>query len=262
MKIDSPKVYLVGSTKFDKSLLIEYLKETDNEDFIKDLEESGIDEMDICSFYAKLCYKSLSIGHNNNISRTRSIAKNFINCIESGHGSVMEHATLNFVAENVSRIETTEHIRHRAGQAISAESGRYCTANDLLVWVPPYIRIRGEEYVNDFLEYMGEAEVNYMKFRDKIISGLKSFDEKKKATSAARRLKPMGCGETLGFTLNLRSIRHTVVMRTSRHAEEEIREVFAQVAKIVADKIPLLFHDMETIEIDGLLEYSHSKDKI
>ena len=257
MIIASPKVYLVGSTKFDKPLLIQYLQETGNQDFIKDVEESGVDEMDICSFYAKLCYKSLTIGHNNNISKTRSIAKNFINCIESGHGSVMEHATLNFVAENVSRIETTEHIRHRAGQAISAESGRYCTANDLIVWVPFYIQMRGEEYVNDFLEYMEAIEINYMKFRDKLLAGISSFDEKKKATSASRRLKPMGCGETLGFTLNLRSIRHTVVMRTSRHAEEEIRIVFNQVANIVKDKIPLLFNDMEAVEVNGLLEYSH-----
>ena len=256
MKLAPPKVYLVGSTKFDKPLLIQYLEETGIQDFIQDIEKSGVDEMDICSFYAKLCYKSLTIGHNNNISKTRSIAKNFINCIESGHGSVMEHATLNFVAENVSRIETTEHIRHRAGQAISAESGRYCTADNLIVWIPPYIEMRGDEYVSDFLQYMMDSEINYMKFRDKILAGLSSFDEKKKATSAARRLKPMGCGESLGFTLNLRTIRHTVVMRTSRHAEEEIRMVFNQVAKIVEDKIPLLFNDMEAVEVDGLLEYT------
>ena len=55
MIIASPKVYLVGSTKFDNPLLIQYLEETGNQDFIKDVEESGVDEMDICSFYAKLC---------------------------------------------------------------------------------------------------------------------------------------------------------------------------------------------------------------
>ena len=81
-----------------------------NQDFIQDIEESGVDEMDICSFYAKLCYKSLALGHNNNISRTRSIAKNFINCIESGHGSVMEHATLNFVAENDKMVHRCTEI--------------------------------------------------------------------------------------------------------------------------------------------------------
>ena len=61
MKIAAPKVYMVGSTKFDKPLLIQYLEETGNQDFIQDIEESGVDEMDICSFYAKLCYKSLTI---------------------------------------------------------------------------------------------------------------------------------------------------------------------------------------------------------
>ena len=38
MKIDAPKVYLVGSTKFDKPLIIQYLEETGNQDFIQDID--------------------------------------------------------------------------------------------------------------------------------------------------------------------------------------------------------------------------------
>src|SRR5690606_29897258 len=132
-----PKVYYVGSTQIDLTGLTDYLADTGNEEFLDLL--TGEDEMDICSFYAKLCYKSLSLGHNQNISKVRDIRSNFVNVIESGHGSVLEHATMNFVAENVSRVETTEQIRHRAGQAVSAESGRYVVPAEFSVWVPSVI---------------------------------------------------------------------------------------------------------------------------
>lgn len=247
-----PKVYLIGSTQIDKEGLYNYLQETDNLAFQEIL--TGIDQMDIVSFYAKLCYKSLSLGHNDNVSKVRDIASNFIGCIESGHGSVLEHATINFVAENVSRIETTEQIRHRVGVAYSGESGRYCFTGKLKIWIPEVIA-RNPGVSEFFLRAVQEAEDNMNTLADMILTDCKNFDEKKVATSAVRRLKPLGCGETLGFSLNLRTIRHTVQMRTSRHAEEEIRIVFNQVADLVSTRIPLLFHDAKVELVNGLKEY-------
>lgn len=256
MKITTPKVYLIGSTTIDREGLANYLRETGNEAFMDIL--TGVDSMDICSFYAKLCYKSLTLGHNANITRIRDIESNFINCIETGHGSVLEHASLNFVAENVSRIETTEQIRHRAGQAISAESGRYVMPDWFRVWVPTVIA-KNPAATQIFIEAMEKAECAFHSLSDALLKDCKTFAEKKEATSAARRVKPLGAGETLGFSLNLRSIRHIIQMRTSRHAEEEIRIVFNQVAQIILMKIPLLLQDMASETVNGHTEWRMGK---
>lgn len=253
----TPKVYLIGSTHIERAGLEQYLRETGNEAFLEIL--TGCDEMDIVSFYAKLCYKSLSLGQNLNVSKTRDIESNFIGCIESGHGSVLEHAMLNFVAENVSRIETTEQIRHRVGTAYSGESGRYCFTGKLKVWVPTVIADNSEA-MEFFLASVQDAEDRMNKLADMILATCKDFTQKKTATSAVRRLKPLGCAETLGFSVNMRTIRHTVQMRTSRHAEEEIRIVFNQVAEIVKVRVPLLFCDAKIEDVNGIPEYVFGQD--
>lgn len=259
MKEVSPKVYYIGSTKIDVDGLTEYLKDTGNEAFLEVL--TGCDEIDIISFYAKLCYKSLSLGHNDNVSKVRDVAENFMAIVNSMHGAVCEHAFINFVAENVSRIETTEQLRHRVGVAYSGESGRYCYAKDLKLWYPqiaekyPLLKQNMEEVTRFAEQKMNETY-------ETLISNCKNFKDKKTLTSAIRRMKPMGCAETLGFSLNVRSIRHTVELRTSRHAEEEIRLVFGQVAEWMKEKIPLMFFDCEETIVDGIVEYSFKNKKI
>lgn len=250
----TPKVYLVGQTKIEGPGLEQFLLDTGNEEFMNLCQ--GNDGIDLCAFYAKLCYNSLTVGKNKNISRVRKNIDNFKNILKTGHHSVIEHYTFNFVARDVSRIESTEQLRHRVGQAVSAESGRYCAYDEFRVWIPDYLVTRGQEYVDKFIDYMYQIERLQVDFQDFLLEGLDNFTEKKKATSCARRLKPLGVGETLGFSMNLRTIRHTIVMRTSRHAEEEIRLVFNQVADIIKKKLPFLLDDMKTEQVDGLLEYS------
>jgi thymidylate synthase ThyX len=58
------------------------------------------------------------------------------------------------------------------------------------------------------------------------------------------------------FTMNLRAARHIVQMRTSRHAEEEIRRVFDVVGGILRAHCPILFGDFKTEEIDGIDEWT------
>jgi len=48
-------------------------------------------------------------------------------------------------------------------------------------------------------------------------------------------------------------------MRTSRHAEWEIRFVFNQVYDICVNKFPLIFCDAKVEEVDGLTEVSGMK---
>jgi thymidylate synthase ThyX len=85
------------------------------------------------------------------------------------------------------------------------------------------------------------------------------FAKKKKITSALRRLLPNGQSNEIGFSVNLRSLRHLVMVRTSRHAEWEIREVFSQIYNITKKKYPLLYYGAKEEVVDGIAEVTGLK---
>lgn len=85
------------------------------------------------------------------------------------------------------------------------------------------------------------------------------FGRKKKITSALRRLLPNGQSNEIGFSANLRTLRHTVQVRTSRHAEWEIRFVFGKVYELLKGRYPMLFHGAWEEVVDDLVEVSGMK---
>lgn len=250
-----PKVYLIGQTGFDLPGLISYLRDTGNEEFLNTIEEAraeGLSDPEIiCSFYAKLCYKSLSIGHNKNIDRIRDIQSNLRNCFDVGHGSVFEHSWFNFVAADVSRVFTHEMVRHRVGTAFSQNSMRYIRTDRIdLVLDPILDPVRDQ--VMDILE---KIESTYSALTNSFdMKTTDNFDRKKKLTSALRRILPEGISNEIGFSLNIRSLRHVIELRTDRHAEWEIRDVFGKIYNIMLEKFPVLLHGASTSMVDGLVE--------
>ena len=85
------------------------------------------------------------------------------------------------------------------------------------------------------------------------------FTHKKKVTSALRRILPNGQSNEIGWSINLRALRHVIQMRTGRHAEWEIRLVFNQVYHLVKAKYPMIFHGATETKVEGLLEISNLK---
>lgn len=237
--------------------------DTDQEVFLEEIEQAEKEGLSggeiLCSFYAKLCYASLSLGKNKNITKIRAIRDNIGATIESGHGSVFEHCNLNFVVRNCSRVYTHEQVRHRVGTAYSQTSGRYVRNDHLNVVIDPIL-----EPAYDLIE---EARVYieawYKRMEERLkINDEKAFSKKKKLTSAMRRMLPNGQANELGFSLNLRSLRHLIELRTSEHAEWEIRAIYNQVYALVGDKYPTIFADARTETKDGLLEITFKNKKI
>src|SRR3989344_865100 len=142
-KFVEPKVYWVGYQKINQPELDRYLKDSGNDDFLKSMEaarKAGLTDAEIlCSMFAKLCYKSLSLGQNANISRIRDIEDNLVNCFDVGHGSVFEHVNFNFIVADCSRVFTHEVVRHRAGTAFSQNSGRYIRSEELDIVFDPIL---------------------------------------------------------------------------------------------------------------------------
>lgn len=255
MKFVEPKTYLIGHSTVNKEGLQAYLRQTGQMDFLLAFEEAVEDgltpEEALISFYAKLCYKSLVLGENKNVSRIRDIKSNITNCLNVGHGSVFEHIWFNFVTTDCSRVFTHELVRHRIGTAYSQTSGRYCRINSIDFVNDPLLKSQ-ENHISTELE---QLERHYVQLENNTnIDQSRSFTEKKKLTSAFRRMLPSGAANEIGWSCNIRAVRHMIMMRTSRHAEWEIRKVFNQVFDILRARYPLLFEDAITEEVDGLRE--------
>lgn len=259
-KFVEPKVYWVGYQEMNDAEVLRYLKDSGNDEFMQSILEArkaGLKNAEIlCSMFAKLCYKSLTLGKNANISRVRDIEDNIRGCFDVGHGSVFEHVSFNFIAADCSRVFTHELVRHRVGTAFSQNSGRFIRLEDIdIVFDPilePIRQLCAEKQAADELWYARAVEEIGLK-------SMTSFDRKKKVTSALRRFAPNGQSNEIAFTLNLRTLRHTVMIRTARHAEWEIRQVFGQVYLLLKDKYPTIFHGAKEQMINGLIEISSMK---
>lgn len=257
-----PKTFFVGSTGINISGLVEYLNYTDQLEFVQDIEQAKLEGLNdgeiLCSFYAKLCYASLTNKKNKNISRVRSIADNIISTIDFQHGSVFEHCYLNFVTTDCSRVFTHELVRHRQGTSFSQTSGRYVRSDVLRLVIDPIL-----DPVSSEIEIMRkQMEDGYKAIETRMMEGITDFDKKKKITSAMRRILPNGQANEIGFGLNLRSLRFTIQQRTARFAEWEIRVIFNQVVELIVEKYPLIFSDAKFEMIDGQNEITFKNNKI
>lgn len=259
-KLVTPRSYWIGYCEMNEGGLQDYLRDSGNMGFwqsVLDAREQGISNAEIlCSFFAKLCYKSLTVGHNANISKVRDIPDNIIATMDSAHGSVFEHVGFNFVISDCSRVFTHELVRHRIGTAFSQNSGRYCRLDEIDVVFDPILEpVRG--HVEDIIKYL-EGKYSIM-CEEMGLNEMKDFTKKKKITSALRRIAPNGQANEIGFSVNLRTLRHTMMLRTGRHAEWEIRLVFNQLYLLLKDYYPFIFYGAKEEVVDGLIEVSGMK---
>jgi thymidylate synthase (FAD) len=248
MKQIKPKVFLIGETSIVHSGLVSFLNQIGaDSNFFKYNAEEGVST--IPEIMGRLCYKSFSVGLNPNLTRIREGNAEYLeNVINSGHGSVLEHSVVNFIFYGVSRVFTHELVRHRAGVAISQESLRFVRLNELSSYVPMCIS-ENEEGMSIFIDTIERLEKVQEELSRIYEIDDKGFSKKKELTSAFRRVAPMGLATNIGWSCNLRTLRHVIEMRTSESAEEEIRSVFFEVFNIVKDRYPNVFFDAKEGEV-------------
>jgi thymidylate synthase (FAD) len=224
------------------------------------LEEApeGVNEAELLvEFAGRVCYRSWEPGLNPNVRRIRTDRREYLaNIVSSLHGSVLEHASFSFAFRHVSRVFTHELVRHRAGSAFSQESLRYVRLTDIGFRVPPALEPIREQVVS-LVEQLEEFQVDAAEALGLDDDGV-PFGVKKEITSALRRLAPIGLSTDIVWTANVRTLRHVIEMRTAPGAEEELRLVFGQVARIVQREVPGLFQDFQELE-DGSWVPEHRK---
>ena len=205
----------------------------------------GSDGEYLPEFMGRMCYRSFAPGLNANVTKVRQGNDKYLaNILRSGHGSVLEHVCTNWVFSSVSRVFTHELVRHRVGTAISQESLRYVRLDDLDYYVPQCF-LENEQALGTWNVVMCFLEEKQKELAEIFnLDGMKNFTKKKEITSAMRRLAPIGLATTIGWSANLRTLRTVIEQRTSAHAEEEIRLVFQEVARICQREWPNVFQDM------------------
>jgi thymidylate synthase ThyX len=151
---------------------------------------------------------------------------------------------------------THELVRHRAGSAFSQESLRYVRLTDIGFRVPPALEPVREQVLG-IVEQLEEFQVSAAEELGIDKEGV-PFHLKKEVTSALRRLAPIGLSTDILWTANARTLRHVIEMRTAEGAEEELRLVFDQIARIMQAEAPGLFQDF-TRQDDGAWVPEHRK---
>jgi thymidylate synthase (FAD) len=257
----TPTVFLIARPSIDIEGMRGYLEDVGGESWLeRRLEEANGapngGEL-IVEFGGRACYRSWEPGLNPNVTKVRTDQREyFANILRSAHGSVMEHANWSFALRNVSRVFTHELVRHRAGSAFSQESLRYVRLTDIGFRVPPALEPIRDQVVS-IVERLEELQVSAARELGIDEQGV-PFHVKKEVTSALRRLAPIGLSTDIVWTANARTLRHVIEMRTAEGAEEELRLVFDQIARVMQVEAPGLFQDF-TRSDDGSWVPEHRK---
>jgi len=253
IKIAETKLDEVGVRKF-----MEKYKATDWHNRVRPTQPN--DSEFLIELAGRSCYKSYGLGLNPNVTKIREDSRDYItNVLAKGDGSILEHATVTFAFLNVSRVFTHEVVRHRAGTAISQESLRYVRPQEISLWVPPDLRKVSDE----FEKAVHGITKGYHELEAKFDWDKMPFDEKKRVTSALRRILPDGIATNMIWSANHRTLRWVIEMRTDPSAEVEIRKIFGQVAEICIHDYPFLYADFEKTQTpDGTYQYTPKYSKV
>lgn len=176
----------------------------------------------------RTCYKSEE-------KQTDTSHEVFIkNLIKRNHLSVLEHVSLSFKIV-CSRACSHQLVRHRIS-SFSQESQRFISyekKGELKVICPD--KISQDERL---FEYWKEFVDNtYSEYCYLVKCGLPPED--------ARSILPNCCATEISTTMNIRSFRHFISVRTDKHAQEEIKNIANQILTIFQDKLPLFVSDLQ-----------------
>jgi len=258
-----PYVYITAMTLPSIGAIESYLDDIGAHEwhFNDDLYNWHDDVEKLIEFAGRVCYKSFGAGLNPNISKVRGDPAAYIaNIIESGHGSVLEHVSVQFTLRNVSRVFTHELVRHRHG-AFSQQSMRYVRLEDINYTIPTSFGSllppsmedtdpdEQQEWWNGMADWFGHKMAIMSEWQEELaalweIDKIKDFHTKKLLTSDFRRLAPHGVATDIVWTTNLRELRHVIEMRTAIGAEAEMRQVFGYIAVECQNRFPKAFADM------------------
>ncbi|MEX0800653.1 MAG: FAD-dependent thymidylate synthase [Dehalococcoidia bacterium] len=242
--IREPRVYLVGRQNMDGDAVQRFLDDyglawdTDTEVGGEQLVEVG----------GRICYLSFGKGRKTN-------SEYIGNLISMKHGSVLEHATWDFIFAGVSRSFSHELVRHRAGWGYSQLSQRYVDES-MANFVEPDVIAEDERLHAIWLRAVEASHQAYLDLVEGLmdkpaLSSVEGTQRRKLVREAARSVLPNATETMIFCSANARALRHFIELRGSEGADVEIRKVALQVLRIMQREAPTLFGDYEIARENG-----------
>jgi thymidylate synthase (FAD) len=236
------KVLLIGKTEVDlfpfqgdsrhvmpgKAEGSAFEKRVRDRDWIQS--EQVSDGQELIEFAGRLCYESFDLPNE----ATKTNDAYVRNIVALGHESVLEHVSVTFYVEGVSRNLTHELIRHRH-LSFSELSQRYVDMQDANVVIPPAYG-GGVEPLSD--AHKDAYAISVTALREEGLN-------RKQARQAARYGLPSGTETKLVVSGNLRAWRDVLKKRLSVHADAEIQELAHKIWEILSEEYPDVFADIE-----------------
>lgn len=150
-----------------------------------------------------------------------------VNALKSGHDSLLEHVTLSFAIEGISRVCLAQLCRHRH-ISLSVQSQRYIVSSGNPAVVPRSI----EEAVDD-----SNALFAMKRLDTAIDRAIEALREVGVPDEDIRYIYPQGITTNLILTTNFREFSHMCGLRRCRRAQDEIHELFDAMAQAVDDRL-------------------------
>ena len=164
--------------------------------------------------------------------------------MSSGHESVLEHFTMTFSIEGVSRALLAQLSRHRL-MSLSVQSQRYVNMEEFEYVTPAsmdgrviaeydffrnqnaYVPLR-EKYA-DIMEYLRQC------YKSMVDAGVPEED--------ARYILPSACCTNIILTVNARELRLIAENRMCARAQAEIRQLVTEMVRQAKEVAPTIFAD-------------------
>lgn len=264
-----PRVYLIGRQHIDEAELSRFLADEGVAGWSTDTEVGGERLVEVAG---RTCYMSFAKPRpGGNAAYTRHI-------LETGHGSVLEHAVFNLLITGVDRSFSHELVRHRAGTGFSQLSQRFVDETGCRFIIHPgleplahfYARYNNAEKPDEeltpaqvdaaaaFAEWLLALE-GIVKAYDTVAKALEPFAtadvrtlKLKQCREAARSILP-NCTETKVFlTGNVRALRNIIEQRGAEGADRQIRLVARELLDVLRREAPNLFGDYVVTEAETI----------
>jgi thymidylate synthase (FAD) len=163
----------------------------------------------------------------------RNSADRFIRMlIGNGHLSVLEHASASVRLTGVSRALTHQLVRHRMA-SFTQQSQRYVNEETFGFVEPPSVAANPESH-EAFVDFMERSRDVYHRLQE---MGVRNED--------ARFVLPNAVESEIVITANLREWRHLLETRGESAAQWEIRRVAGAVLRLLRERAPAVFGDLE-----------------
>ncbi len=176
---------------------------------------------------ARLCYSPSGIGElREDISR-KDVRGLIRKVLSMGHASILEHVTLTYGVEGISRAASHQLVRHRIA-SYSQQSQRYVSAD--FGYVTPRTVAGSPSLLREYRRHMSASSRLYGKLS---AAGIPTED--------ARFVLPNATETKILITMNARELHHFFALRTCRRAQWEIREMALRMLEIARVEAPLLF---------------------